>query len=921
LRSVPARHYFEAFIIIFIVAALAFSTRWVFGKKMIFEVTWDPIFIQHFYPNYKIEAAAFKDHKIALWQPYVGFGLSLALPVFTALPHPLVVMMLLWGTDTGMEVHLLLRLVLAGFFSYMLGRGLGLSHRASLLAGLGFMLCGFFREYLTMLDILSFMFLPLFLLFLIRLFRQLRLFDLVITIWTGFIITTGGHPEAVYYPFALVVFAAVYGVLEKTLAGEEKFLPAILSRGSLMLILIAGYHIFFWGLVTLITSAARGWSFHTAAIGKAHLDINQSIAALTPVFDYWLSRPGKLDPSLSQFTVIPAYLGFVLGSLALLSIFNLNKLSRSVCFFWILALIPLGIAFGIPGFNIVSLIPVLNRLQHFRYSQVLIALSASILAGFGFDRLHDSRNKKIYFAILAALAVWLAFHFVRFSHFLLKNPLFLLTSILLIIFLATLALYYFFRPHSRIFSPAMNSIIFAASTAELFSYFVFLTPFYGAEAFQVKRPAFFDSAKIDSEFYRLYSPDQNILTPNMASLFGIRDLRAKITMYSQDHFLFLSALNGWTTKEQAAREFLKDGKWYLPLRMERIPAAVQDLLFGYLAVPNRLGTQDLSERFNRGKLIAPDANYFARGNFQSAGKSRPAFLIHPPARLSAAQRLEATELEFEIGLLPKPDSQSDGADFFALGSERGRSRLLFARFLSYAESRKRGWIRYHLDLNSRQKLSLATLPGPKGNPAQDYALFSGPWIPSEAENSEYLLVSDAGPFLYRRVSAAARFFFAQTVEWAESQEKALELVRAGRISAHQVTLLGQNTVLDNNPSGHDDSLKPGLSVVRDDTDLIELSLTRPDAAWLLLLDEYDPGWKALLDGKETRIYRANYLFRAVFVPAGRHSLKFIYRPLNFEIEVYAGLAFFAFGISLVLLLLVRKRWRVRSIFPGRRTRD
>ena len=39
-----------------------------------------------------------------------------------------------------------------------------------------------------------------------------------------------------------------------------------------------------------------------------------------------------------------------------------------------------------------------------------------------------------------------------------------------------------------------------------------------------------------------------------------------------------------------------------------------------------------------------------------------------------------------------------------------------------------------------------------------------------------------------------------------------------------------------------------------------------------------PGWKAYVDGKEALLTRANYLFRAVKVPAGRHLVSFRYVP-------------------------------------------
>lgn len=47
---------------------------------------------------------------------------------------------------------------------------------------------------------------------------------------------------------------------------------------------------------------------------------------------------------------------------------------------------------------------------------------------------------------------------------------------------------------------------------------------------------------------------------------------------------------------------------------------------------------------------------------------------------------------------------------------------------------------------------------------------------------------------------------------------------------------------------------------------------------LFISDNYYPGWKAFVDEKETKIYRAHYSFRAIIVPGGNHEITFIYKP-------------------------------------------
>jgi hypothetical protein len=57
-------------------------------------------------------------------------------------------------------------------------------------------------------------------------------------------------------------------------------------------------------------------------------------------------------------------------------------------------------------------------------------------------------------------------------------------------------------------------------------------------------------------------------------------------------------------------------------------------------------------------------------------------------------------------------------------------------------------------------------------------------------------------------------------------------------------------------------------------------------AYLVMVDAYDAGWRARVDGRPTRVLRANVGFRAVAVPAGRHVVTCVYRPD----AVVAGLA-------------------------------
>lgn len=47
---------------------------------------------------------------------------------------------------------------------------------------------------------------------------------------------------------------------------------------------------------------------------------------------------------------------------------------------------------------------------------------------------------------------------------------------------------------------------------------------------------------------------------------------------------------------------------------------------------------------------------------------------------------------------------------------------------------------------------------------------------------------------------------------------------------------------------------------------IILKTESDNGGWLVLTDTYYPGWKAFVDGKETKIYRGDFTFRTIALP-------------------------------------------------------
>lgn len=72
---------------------------------------------------------------------------------------------------------------------------------------------------------------------------------------------------------------------------------------------------------------------------------------------------------------------------------------------------------------------------------------------------------------------------------------------------------------------------------------------------------------------------------------------------------------------------------------------------------------------------------------------------------------------------------------------------------------------------------------------------------------------------------------------------------------------------------------------------------------------YYPGWKATLDNTPIAYGRANYIFRAINIPKGEHTLVFTYDPTSLHItETIAWIALSLLGIG-VIFYMIKKRGR------------
>jgi uncharacterized membrane protein YfhO len=108
-------------------------------------------------------------------------------------------------------------------------------------------------------------------------------------------------------------------------------------------------------------------------------------------------------------------------------------------------------------------------------------------------------------------------------------------------------------------------------------------------------------------------------------------------------------------------------------------------------------------------------------------------------------------------------------------------------------------------------------------------------------------------------------------------------------------------------------IQPGYQVIQDQViqnessnittysaNKVEIDATLQSRGLLILSDNYYPGWKVFVDGKEAQIYPTNLTMRGVILDAGKHHVQFVYAPFLLSAGIMVQVA----TILLIIVMLV-----------------
>lgn len=195
-------------------------------------------------------------------------------------------------------------------------------------------------------------------------------------------------------------------------------------------------------------------------------------------------------------------------------------------------------------------------------------------------------------------------------------------------------------------------------------------------------------------------------------------------------------------------------------------------------------------------------------------------------------------------------------------------------------------------------------------------------------NTKYIIFNPESPQVSANPKACGNAWFVNELKWANTADDEIKSLDAAKIGDTVVvpdefnplqTAVVRSTFkkdLDGYTFGKDSVAQ--VKLIKYGLNDLEFQSNNSQNGLAVFSDIYYPyGWKAYVDGKETPIVRANYVLRAIKVPAGTHKIEFKFHPDSYykgdRMAMFASILLFAIAAFSIFKLLKDGKEETKSV--------
>lgn len=870
-------------------------------------------------------AEVFKSGGLPLWYPYQGFGAPLIGDFSSAFFYPINLILFSLPQSTlpfALDMSILFKLLIAGFFTYCFMRELSVSKTGSLASALIFMFNGYFIFYINMAHLNTEVLIPVLFFSLEKLVKKQDFKYTILAAVVVALIIFGGMPESILFALSI---GGLYYLFRMIVLNRSDFQIKKLIKPFLLLICVMGIGILIAApqIIPFVEFLGNSFSAHPTGVGLSGGTFSyDSITLLIPYFFgiIWSTWSGlNLHYSL-------LFIGVAAVFLALMSYKKDDKYQSFTLFFGAVSIFYVLKFYTVPIVNWVGYLPFYNVSIFSKYLFPEFAFSIAVLAGIGLYHLPQLNLKRIllsfsiiFFIILAFIfANWPAAHQSTWNiapfgwHFSALSWM-ILNCTIAIGFLTALTFVAVLSYKNKLNIHYAACIILVLIIAELFIYVPHIHP---ERVNPYQEPPYISFLKNDSSIYRVVGVDQ-VLYPDTAAPYQIFDIENIDALNVNRYWRFIEELIDPDISEM---RFTGDtlsvnisNSRFLELSNVKYILSCQNLTFGL----------DESSSFinliqKQGQLYPGTPGYIA------ITPQKQDIFAHAPSKFCVNITVpdESSKLLFTYGLDQNTwtSGMGDGVTFNVLIVDNQSNQTVFSQYVNPSGNpRDRQWFSQTVNLSEYRgenvQIQFVTSPGPNGNNAYDRAHWKSVDIVSDQQleeqkqfASKYTLVYDKEIKIYQDRDVLPRVFVVNDAIVKMNESEIFRTLKDPAFNvSHTVVLETEILEMGNltNPTlGSDLIYSADIEKYTPNDIIINATLNRPGL--LILTDTYYPGWKVVVDGKQQEILAADYLFRAVYLDAGTHYVEYKYEPLSFVMGLVISMATILF-ISLMYIHLTLKK--------------
>lgn len=637
----------------------------------------------------------------------------------------------------------------------------------------------------------------------------------------------------------------------------------------------------------------------------------------------------------------------MLAATAAIGAFKQRLVVDRVALFMVIA----GIAFeakrfGLPLLSDIGALPIFRLILFPKYGEADLAVCFAIAAGLGAAALCERRVR--CWSAIAACAVVLGIVTWCYVATVLPPATVQLEyyygalGFLLILLGATAVVaWYLMQPQSlQRWAYALAVLAFVEGTCAFFApmYYVIDEPAPASRDPYLPAPyiSFLQTATA-SNGARIFASSTHLF-PDWSSAFGLYDTRDLSAMYPSRYIKFIDALVVETLPVQDPEELHERfiGNTDIDFNDPRVQRWLSLSSVGYVVTTYPLPPPPAPHEFladlwaQNGASISPAQLPAVHPTAATIGGiTEAALLDHPPSTsITYATPLRAgfKWLAVDAALDPSVWDACGGAVTFSVDARDASGRTV-GRALRTIDPKHvaadRRWNRMTLDLRAvrgKVQLSFATSVPPPGDTCAAAAIWGAPRWTAVEDRHPYVerphpgtvALPDVGDATITRIDGSlARLTLFHRVLPVASGAAALAAVTQPFDERKTVIIEGHAPATG---SGASDQVQ----LISRTSQSVEAEVATNSDAVLMQNDTWYPGWRATVDGIETPILRADYLFRGIAVPAGHHRVVIAYRSpvvLAGEFVSLAG------SVALLLMLapvpVLRRFKRSRLLHPAR----